>query len=203
MRKMRGLMLCFIKIETKGLTMKKVLSIWIISALLLTSFLAFLSFESENAEAVTITVDDSGGADYKNIQDAIKASYDGYTVYVYSGSYYENVVVNRTINLIGEASNTTIIDGGGSGDVINVSENGVNISGFMVTGCGMSWENAGIKLNNVQTCSIFNNNISSNDRHGIILQDSRWNNITGNTVSSNLYYGILFHSSYNRQQSFE
>jgi len=51
---------------------------------------------------------------YTKIQDAIDDAEDGYTVYIYAGTYYENVVVNKTIDLIGENTDTTIIDGGGN-----------------------------------------------------------------------------------------
>ena len=36
-------------------------------------------------------VDDDGGADYTNIQDAIDNSNLGYTIFVYSGFYHENL----------------------------------------------------------------------------------------------------------------
>jgi len=72
----------------------------------------------------TIYVDDDGGADYTRIQDAIDNATEGDTVYVFNGTYYENIVVNKTINLIGEDRspwNASVIDGGGSGDVVHVS----------------------------------------------------------------------------------
>jgi len=83
----------------------------------------------------TIYVDDDGGADYTRIQDAIDNATEGDTVYVFNGTYYENIVVNKTINLIGEDRspwNASVIDGGGSGDVVHVSADRVNISGFTI-----------------------------------------------------------------------
>ena len=43
----------------------------------------------------TLTVDDSGGKQYKTIQAAVNAAKSGDTIYVYAGSYPETVTVNR------------------------------------------------------------------------------------------------------------
>ncbi|UCE39251.1 MAG: right-handed parallel beta-helix repeat-containing protein [Thermoplasmata archaeon] len=119
--------------------------------------------------------------DYPTIQDAINASKDGDTVYVYSGTYYENIIVNKTINLTGENQDTTIIDGLFD-DVITITEDWVNITGFTLIGSDPI-PKEGIKLNNVQNCSIMNNNISLN-RWGIHLDDSSNNIIVSNNVST-------------------
>ena len=70
------------------------------------------SVEGSNTYYVNKT--GSGGA-FISIQDAINAANDGDTVFVYNGTYYENVIVNKIINLIGEHPDATLIDGGGSG----------------------------------------------------------------------------------------
>jgi pectin methylesterase-like acyl-CoA thioesterase len=69
----------------------------------------------DNASGDTFYVNTTGdGGAFTSIQDAINASSDGDTVFVYNGTFYENVVVNRTISLVGEGKNHTIIDGGGN-----------------------------------------------------------------------------------------
>ena len=55
-------------------------------------------------------VDDDGGVDFTEIQDAINVAEDGDTVYVYSGIYKENLLLDKSIILIGEHKNTTIIE---------------------------------------------------------------------------------------------
>jgi hypothetical protein len=44
---------------------------------------------------------------FQHIQDAIDVSSNGNTVFVFSGAYYENIVIDESINLIGENKNNT------------------------------------------------------------------------------------------------
>jgi parallel beta-helix repeat protein len=62
-----------------------------------------------HTETAKITVPD----DYATIQGAINAANAGDTVYVRNGIYYELVDVNKTVSLVGENKDTTIIDGSG------------------------------------------------------------------------------------------
>ena len=102
----------------------------------------------------TLYVGGGGGGNYSKIQWAIDNSTTGDSVYVYNGTYYENVIVNKTINLTGESRDNTIIDAGDSGIVVYVNASWVNITGFNVTGC--DWNEAGVQLLNNQNCKIFN-----------------------------------------------
>ena len=69
---------------------------------------------------------------YQYIQDAINVSSDGNIIFVFNGTYYEKILVNRSVNLIGETRNNTIIDGNGSGDVVNITADWVSISEFAI-----------------------------------------------------------------------
>jgi len=82
----------------------------------------------------TLYVGGTGTGNYSTIQEAIDDASDGDTVFVYDDSspYIENVVVDKSINLIGEDRNTTIIDGSIDGDGIYVSADWVNISGLHI-----------------------------------------------------------------------
>ena len=86
----------------------------------------------------TLYVGGDGSGNYTRIQDAIDNASDGDTVFVYDDSspYYENVLVDKSIDLIGENMDTTVIDGGGEDDVVYVSAEGVNITGFTVENGG-------------------------------------------------------------------
>ncbi|MEE9151911.1 MAG: pectinesterase family protein [Thermoplasmata archaeon] len=118
---------------------RRIAAIWLCFAIILTTVVIFIEIALP-ARATTIYVDDDGGADYTSIQDAINAASDDNTVYVYSGTYYENVMVNRSISLIGEDKNTTIINGDGNSSVVSVVNSGVNLTGFTCSNGGDSPE---------------------------------------------------------------
>jgi len=63
-----------------------------------------------NFDGNTLYVGGSGPNNYSSIQSAVNDAVDGDTVFVYNGTYHENVVVNKTINLFGEDRNSTVID---------------------------------------------------------------------------------------------
>lgn len=132
----------------------------------------------------------SGANNYTKIQDAIDNANDGDTIFVYSGTYYENVVVNKRVTIIGNGSANCIVQAANSNNhIFNVTANWVNISGFTVENATGD-NKAGIYLYGVKHCNISNNNISNNKR-GIYLDSSSNNILTNNTMSNNQYnFGI-------------
>lgn len=182
--------------------LKKVLvTTYIIIILVTVGFNGILVFEQMlvdvGVDAISITVNDDGGADYTTIQDAIDNAGAGDTIYVWAGTYIENVIVSKSVTLIGNGSTNTTIDGGGTGDVIQITANWVNVTGFKIINSGKispSTHDAGIELNNVQNVLILNNSCSNNN-HGIYLVDSHFNNIMKNTFSLNIVQGIFLYNS--------
>ena len=146
----------------------------------------------------TLYVGGSGLGNYTSIQDAIDNASVGDTVFVYDDSspYFENVVVNKSINIAGEDRNTTIIDGNNSGDVVYISAEDVVLSGFRIQNSGNNWGDAGIDIrsnfNHVSGNHILKNKI------GIYLNSSSNNTITGNDISDNGVGIRLDYSSNNR-----
>jgi len=86
----------------------------------------------------TLYVGGGGPGNYSKIQDAVDNASDGDTVFVYdeSSPYYEHLVVNISINLIGEDKNTTVIDGNNKGAIIEINKDKVKVSGFTLINGG-------------------------------------------------------------------
>ncbi len=80
----------------------------------------------------TLYVGGYGPDNYTKIQDAIDDSVDGDIFFVYDDSspYHESIQINKSINLIGEDRNTTIIDANGNSHNILIKSDVVSIHEF-------------------------------------------------------------------------
>jgi len=141
----------------------------------------------------------TGENNYVQIQDAIDVASDGDTVFVNSGIYYENIFVDKAIDLIGEDKNSTFIDGGESGNVIDVIVDMVNISGFTIRNSEKNLENASLVYAGIYAKSSFNNFFDCViiDCHlGVILENSS-NTYVNNCMIDSNFGGINFFNSLN------
>ncbi|HDS44588.1 MAG TPA: hypothetical protein ENN68_00550 [Methanomicrobia archaeon] len=163
----------------------------LVAAIVLISVLTLLTTGASAAELHVGT-----GQTYATIQAAVDAGNQGDTIIVHDGTYNENVDVNKRLTIQSQnGSAVTTVQALGTGDVFHVTADYVNISGFTVTGASNATY-AGIYLDNVSNCNIFNN-IASSNNHGIRLRYSSYNNLTGNTANANNNRGILLASSTN------
>jgi len=126
--------------------------------------------------------------DFSTVQAAINNASDGDTVFVCNGTYFENVVVNKTVVLVGEDRDTTIIDGGGNGFAIHVTSDNVSVSGFTVRNSGSPI----VQVSNVDNCNLTGNTVIDGFV-GIYLLNVKGSYIGSNTISNN-YIGIRFES---------
>ncbi len=150
------------------------------------SFFAVVFTLPAEVNAVTLYVGGSGPSNYTSIQDAIDAAYPGDIIHVYSGNYTEHLTIDKPITLIGENKTTTIVNGIGVQDVIQIKADWVNISGFTVK----SNETAvGMKLDAVDNCTIENNVITHNKR-GIYILYSTNTIVSGNDISHSSQSGV-------------
>jgi parallel beta-helix repeat protein len=166
--------------------------------LLLLAVIAITITTAQVGAAAIITVDDSGGADFTMIQDAIDAASPGDTIEVYSGTYYENVNVTKQLTLQGvdTGMGQPVVDAGESGSGITLLADGIALENFEVINSGYYWRDAGITVISSNN-AISDNNVSAN-LNGISLLNSSSNTISGNIASNNLRYGIhLAYSSNN------
>jgi nitrous oxidase accessory protein len=150
-----------------------------------------------NVSAKTWTVDQRGGADFTKIQDAINNASSRDTILVYSGTYFENVLVNKQLVLRGidNGGGQPVVDAMRSGSAIFLStlSKGTNtLEGFIVRNSTASifWPNAGIRVSSNN--NIIRNNSATNNSIGIYVEYSSNNTlINNNAVNGNIlpYYG--------------
>ncbi|MCK4444681.1 MAG: right-handed parallel beta-helix repeat-containing protein [Thermoplasmata archaeon] len=154
------------------------LVIWL---LILSSFSFAVVLLPTGVRATTHFVGGVGPGNYTTIQDAIDIAISFDTIYVYSGIYYEHLVIDVSVTLIGEDKTTTIIDGGGTSTVVSITADGVVLTGFTVRNSGSGGGDEGTYLSMVQDCHI-EGNIVTNTETGIFLWNSHYNTIANNTV---------------------
>jgi parallel beta-helix repeat protein len=127
---------------------------------------------------------------YRTIQDGVNASHNGDTVFVFNGYYYETKV-NRTLNLIGESKEQTIIineDNLTTYACITLESNMTNMSGFTIRGEGETAFYERSLTVSGSYCNI-SNNIISTGTWGIILY-SQFNVLSYNYISNCSLGGI-------------
>jgi parallel beta-helix repeat protein len=138
----------------------------------------------------TLYVGGSGPNNYTKIQDAINDSSNGDIVFVYDDSspYYENLIVNKSITLLGEEKNNTVIDGNGLGVVVRISANHVNIRCFTIINGSVGIYYWG------ENNSVIEENVIKGSPYGIELVGGSNNEIRNNIVNGGK--GIYLSSTY-------
>jgi parallel beta-helix repeat protein len=170
-------------------------------------FLVFLlSFypSSGDSSAVTIGtthyVGGQGLGNHSTISEAIANANSGDTIFVFSGYYQGNLIIDKSLKIIGEHKDSTIISTPNENHIILILSHNVELHNLTIQ--GNNQENyAGIKVSSQDNTRIRNCNIVDN-YYGIWLYSSRYNDIILCNVSSN-YDGIWIHyfSQYNRIQA--
>jgi parallel beta-helix repeat protein len=152
----------------------------------------------------TFYVGGGGPGNYSTIQDAIDAASDGDTVFVYDDAspYDKNLVIEKSITLVGEDKETTRILGDESADyvIVNISADDVTISGFTIQPDSGRPDGIGIERNytypdywnidNIQNISITNTIIKKTGR-GIFGIRLKYTDIDANTIENCDGEGIL------------
>ncbi|NIO36169.1 DUF1565 domain-containing protein, partial [Candidatus Bathyarchaeota archaeon] len=218
-----------ITMDKTGLTFFLILCLLILPSWL--DYRVLVEAESRTASS-TIYVDDNNligpwngtkENPYQNITSALEHSADGDTIFVYNGTYNENLVIQTRVSLIGETRESAIIDGGGNGTVIRISVDNVTVLGFTIRGSGpgpaqggnlfdsgifaVSSSNHIISHNNITDtyigiifrygfyCTVSDNILISNE-NGMDLGSSSGNVVSDNVLTDN-FDGVILRSSVN------
>jgi len=144
----------------------------------------FKAWEWTIKEITFINADIVVPDDYPTIQEAINAAVNGDTIIVRNGTYYENVIINKTISLVGEDKETTIIDGGELWSVVRILANDVIVQGFTIKNCRRT---GGVGSEEERSCVMVkgNNTLIKN------------NEIAHDNISMSWYIGIYLLQSSN------
>ena len=184
---------------------------------------AFVIYPSEilqndcGADGEIFYVGGSGPNNYSSIQSAINDADDSDTIFVYNGTYFENILIDKKLHIIGEDKNDTIIDGSGIGNIVDFSADFINFCNFTIQHSGDEYANSGVIFNS-NNCSLTNviiietywaiylthfserneikNNFISNNTRGIYsFTGCKYNFISFNTIINNIYSGIFFYAT--------
>ena len=170
-----------------GKNMKKMISFLLFFILIVALFIVVIPIENVKGYSDTLYVGGPGAGNYTTIQEAIDNAEDADTIFVYDDSspYYENIVVDKSIVLIGEDKDTTIIDGSGENKTISVNSDDVTINGFTINNDEMFsvWISGDLNF-------IAGNNITSINGYGIYIGPYSRNQIYDNFIISNSGIGI-------------
>ena len=177
--------------------MKKRLIIFLISIMILTSLNSVLTVQTLKISRNILYVGGGGPGNYTTIQSAIDVANQGDMIFVYNGIYIENVVIYKNnIDLIGEDKNSTIIDGGGNGDVVYISSNQVTFCGFTIQNSGSICYNGGIHINSDYN-NVSGNIVSNNAEIGLWINNCEYNFVSDNIIDTNGLDGLWIDSANN------
>jgi parallel beta-helix repeat protein len=160
----------------------------------------------------------TGPGNYTRIRDAVNNANDGDTVFVYDDSspYIEWLTINRSINLIGEARNTTVIRGtpdgqylihiiaphvvvrefsllNNQGDGILIESDNVTITGTIISGM----RSAAIGITDADHINISSNVLTDSVSGVYVVGSCGYNIISHNVIRYHVDSGIYISGKYN------
>jgi parallel beta-helix repeat protein len=133
---------------------------------------------------------------YTRIQDAVNDSHEGDTVFVFDDSspYYESLIINKSITLMGENKDTTIIDGTGSTSekMIEVTASEVTITELCIQHGQSNLSGVTVYIDHGDRCSITHNILRYNSYTALYVTYATYADISNNTFLNNSIGLILY-----------
>jgi parallel beta-helix repeat protein len=158
------------------------------------SYAAFSQIEPKASSSLPVHNLDTG-LNYTTIQEAIDASEtaNGHTIKADAGTYYEHLLIDKSITLVGEDSNTTIIDGNETGTIIEIMTDHVSILDLTARNAGPNSYplvyDACVNALDVHDIDV-ENSVFLNAGRGIAIGRSFSVNINNNTIMNMVSNGI-------------
>ncbi len=138
----------------------------------------------------TLYVGGAGPGNYTGIQDALDDAVDGDVVYVYNGIYRERIRISTSLVLEGEDRNGTVIDGGGTGAVVEIAAAGVVMRHFTVTGGGGDgWDMPAVNVT-ADDVALTRCVIRDNEHTGVSLLSASDCTVSFNSIVNTSYTGV-------------
>lgn len=189
----KGDMRMQVRMHTDGMNLKKFLIVVIVIFQFTTCVSIFSPINICRGDSPPTLYVGTGEA-YLHIQDALDDAVDGYRIFVYNGTYHENLIINHRIDLFGEDRSNTIINGNRT-TVITVNADNVNISHFTIHNTNALEGTDIIRVNGEN--SIITDNIISLGHHGIELYYTDNHLIYDNVIQDNDGDGVRLIQSHN------
>ena len=163
----------------------------IVCTLVIITFISIITLPAADASQYTVA---PTGAEFTSIQEAINQTVPGDTILVNSGTYRENLLLDKKIDLIGvdRGTGAPIIEPVNKGNAIDILADGCRVEGFTLQNIEL--------LNGIRVRSSENTitrNTILNYAKGIILESAMKNTLYGNTITNSSQVGIALESSNN------
>ncbi len=143
--------------------------------------LLLLLLAQSPGRADTLIVQEEG--EYSTIQEAVDAALEGDLIRVYEGLYFESIIVDKPLDIVGNGSLFTNIEGDGSPTIISVVANGVNLTGLTILG-GEGFDTTGILIT-AGACNISDNQVFMHEV-GVLIDGGGAVTLYNNTFLENV-----------------
>jgi len=128
---------------------------------------------------------------YSTIQAAVNAAGTGDIIEVDSGTYPENVIVNKTVTIKGDSATTTIVDGSGKDMVFNIQEYNVELSDLTIRNGGSY---SGVTIYDPYDGLTIRNTRVTDNAVGVVISGSYDSYINDNTIEDSVFVNNQMHS---------
>ena len=157
-------------------------------------FLTLLCISSIPAASASVLTVGSARAEFTSIQAAINSSVAGDVILVRSGTYMENLQLDKKIDLIGEDSGggAPVIEPVKKGNAIEILANGCRVEGFTFQNIELD---TGIHVKSNE--NNITRNLFMNNAQGIVLDSAMKNTINRNNITNSSQIGIAVTASNN------